>query len=101
MLQDLGQNCKLFKMDLKNAFRLLPVNRNDFQLLGFKFHNKFFIDKSLPFGCAISCHTFEIFALKRRMDSGKLLHYLDDFLGGDRSYADCKKLMDTFRRCMA
>lgn len=107
MLQDLGQNCKLFKMDLKNAFRLLPVNRDDFSLLGFKFHDKFFIDKALPFGCAISCRTFEIFAtflefaVKRRMDSGKLLHYLDDFLGGDRSYSACKKLMDTFQICMA
>lgn len=37
------------------------------------------------------------------MDSGKLLHYLDDFLGGgdDRSYSACKKLMDTFQICMA
>ena len=28
MMQDLGPNCKLFKMDLKNAFHLLPVKTN-------------------------------------------------------------------------
>lgn len=107
MLQELGPNCKLCKMDLKNAFRLLPVNPNDFQLLGFKFNDQFYFDKSLPFGCAISCHCFEKFAtflefaVKRRMDSGKLLHYLDDFLGGDTSHTACERLMQVFRNFMA
>ena len=90
MLQDLGKNCKLFKLDLHNPFRLLPVNKSMFQLLGFKLKDKFYIDKSLPFGCSISCRTFEQFsaflefAVKRCMKSGSLLHYLDDFLGGIR-----------------
>ena len=87
MMQDLGPTCKLFKMDLKNAFRLLPVKTNDFSLLGFKFNNQFYIDKTLPFGCAICCSHFEQvatfleFAVKRRMKSGEFLHYLDDFYG--------------------
>ena len=107
MLQDLGQNCKLFKMDLKNAFRLLPVDKNEYPLLGFKFRDKFYIDKAVPFGCAISCKKFEQFAtflefaVKQRMKSGKLLHYLDDFLGGDKSINACKTIMQVFRDCMA
>ena len=105
MMQDIGPNCKLFKMDLINAFRLLPVKTNDFPLLGFKFNNQCYIDKALPFSCAICCSHFEQvaafleFAVKRRMKSGELLHYLDDFLGGDTSA--CEKLMDIFRTCMA
>ena len=45
--------------------------------------------------------TFLEFAVKRHMKSGELLHYLDDFLGGDRSYSACEKLMDIFHTCMA
>ncbi|MEW8547291.1 MAG: reverse transcriptase domain-containing protein [Candidatus Thiodiazotropha sp.] len=107
LMQDLGSNCKLFKMDLKNAFRLLPVNRNDFELLGFKFNGKYYVEKSLPFGCSISCRTFERFAtflefaVKRRIDSdARLLHYLDDYLGGHKSYAGCQELMLTFQACL-
>ena len=107
MLQDLGRNCKLFKMDLLHAFRLLPVKKSMFPLLGFKMNEKFYIDKCLPFGCAISCRTFEQFstflefAVKRRMKSGSLLHYLDDFLGGDKTHSACKALMQVFRHCMS
>ena len=85
MTQGLGPNCNLFKMDLENAFRLLPIKSNDFPLLGFKFNNEFYIDKALPFCFAICCNHFEQvatfleFAVKRRMNSGELLHYLDDF----------------------
>ena len=48
MVQDLGENCYLFKLDLKNAFRLLPVNPADFSQLGFKFDDKFYVDKCMP-----------------------------------------------------
>ena len=70
-------------------------------------NEKFYIDKCLPFGCAISCRTFERFstflefAVKRRMKSGSLLHYLDDFLGGDKTHSACKALMQVFRHCMS
>ena len=62
LVQDLGKNCYLFKLDLKNAFRLLPVNPGDFNQLGFMFDNKYYFDKCMPFGCSISCSTFERFA---------------------------------------
>ena len=34
------------------------------------------------------------------MDSGQLIHYLDDFLGGDKSYQSCETIMQIFRGCM-
>ena len=88
LIQDLGKGCLLFKIDLKSAFRILPVHLDDIELLGFKFNDKFYVDKCLPMGCSISCSLFEKFStflehfIKSRMASGKLIHYLDDFLGG-------------------
>lgn len=61
MVQDLGHNCELFKMDVKSAFRICPVSPNDFDLLGFKFNVKFYFDKCLLFGCSISCSNFQSF----------------------------------------
>ena len=107
LVQDLGTNCLLFKMDIKSAFRLLPVSPSDFDQLGFKFDGKYYFDKCMPFGCSISCSTFEKFAtfleacVRRRAGSKSLLHYLDDFFGGGRCGSDqCKHLMQVFSQCM-
>ena len=62
MVQRLGKGCMLGKADIKSAFRLLPVAKQDFDQLGFKFEDKIYFDKSMPFGCSISCATFEKFA---------------------------------------
>ncbi len=57
----------------------------DFDQLGFKFENKFYYDKAMPFGCSISCATFErfgkflSFVVRRRTAVGDLVRYLDDF----------------------
>lgn len=106
MIQELGRNCKLFKMDIKNAFRLLPISPSDYNLLGIHFNKNFYFDKALPFGAAISCQTFEKFAsflefvVTRKLTSGRLIHYLDDFLGGDRSIEACSTVMAIFNNTM-
>lgn len=107
MVQDLGQHCLLFKMDIRSAFRLMPVAVSDFDQLGFKFGGKYYFDKCLPFGCSVSCKTWEIFAtfleflVRKKAGSKHLLHYLDDFLGGGKKGSgDCQHLMQTFRKCM-
>ena len=66
----------------------------------------FYVEKALPFGASVSCKTFEQFSsflefcVKSKMSSGKLIHYLDDFLGGDKSELGCRKVMDSFINCM-
>lgn len=107
MIQALGKNCELFKMDIKSAFRLLPVMPKDFDQLGFKFEDMYYFDKCLPFGCAISCNLFNRFAdflqfvVQREANSTNLIHYLDDFLGGGQSgTGQCKQLMEIFSYCM-
>lgn len=108
IVQELGHGCLLGKSDLKNAFRLLPVAVEDFDQLGFCFNNNYYFDKALPFGCSISCATFEKFAtflefaVRRRSPVGSLLHYLDDFLfGGKRNTQDCQIIMNHFQTCMS
>ena len=106
IIQELGKNCYLFKSDIKNAFRLLPINPQDFELLGFMVEDKIFFDKALPFGCSISPSLFENFStflefcVKTKMKSGHLIHYLDDFLGGEKTYKSCKELMVLFKSIM-
>ncbi|XP_053372810.1 uncharacterized protein LOC128546374 [Mercenaria mercenaria] len=107
MVQELGPGALLFKMDIKNAFRLLPIHPKDFDLLGFKFENNYYFDKCLPFGCSISCSTFEKFStfleylVRKKANSKHVLHYLDDFLGGGRaSTNESQDLLNKFISCM-
>ena len=46
MISSLGKGALLGKMDIKSAFKLLPVNPKDFELLGFKLNNEYFVQKT-------------------------------------------------------
>jgi len=81
-------------MDIKSAFRLLPIHPQDFELLGF------------TFGCSISPKLFETFStflehiIKSRLPNKKLLHYLDDFSGGHNTKEGCEGNMKIFSETM-
>ena len=103
MLAALGPGAMVARLDIKNAFRLLPVHKSDFQLLGFKIQGKIFVDKCLPFGCSVSCSKFEKFStflewvLKQQSNNSNVIHYLDDFLvAGNKGTDDCARLMANF-----
>jgi len=42
MIQDLCKKEFVFKVDIKSAFRLLPIHPRDFELLGFTLDGMFF-----------------------------------------------------------
>ena len=100
MIRNLGQGVFLVKLDIESAFRLLPVHPDDFSLLGMQHQGRYFVDKALPFGCASSCAIFEKFSTflewGARTSSGStnLIHYLDDFCGGEKSHEEAKALLD-------
>jgi len=105
-IQTLGKGALLGKSDIKSAFRLLPVNPQDFDLLGFKIEEQFYFDKCLPMGASISCSLFEKFSTFIQWQVEKqcvhytpvMLHYLDDFLfGGQAGSNECQSLMQIFR----
>ena len=91
-------------MDLSSAFRLLPIHPSDFSLLGIQIDNEFFIDKCMPFGCAIACATFEKFStflhwlISKNSQNLNIIHYLDDFLFmGAANSTECQKLSEIFK----
>ncbi|KAK6165929.1 hypothetical protein SNE40_022735 [Patella caerulea] len=103
MIASLGENALLGKMDIKSAFRLLPVHPGDFDLLGIYFNNYYFIDKCLPMGCAVSCSLFETFSrflqwvVTSKSELHTIEHYLDDFIfAGASNSSDCLSLMKAF-----
>ena len=103
MIKRLGPKAEIGKKDIKSAFRLLRIYPGDFDLLGFKLENGYFIDKCLPMGYSESCCLFEKFStfiqwvVKKESNSKNVDHYLDDFLfSGKSNTQDCQNLMDTF-----
>lgn len=104
MVSNLGPGALMGKMDIKSAFRLLPVHPEDFCLLGFRIGKYFFFDKCMPMGCSLSCAIFEQFSTflewaVKTASAGtpNLDHYLDDFFFAGRSGTDeCSTLMQNF-----
>ena len=52
----------LAKLDIKSAFRLLPVHLADLHLLGMQWQNNTFIDLCLPFSLCCTAKLFNILA---------------------------------------
>ncbi|KAK3108908.1 hypothetical protein FSP39_018419 [Pinctada imbricata] len=99
----MGRKTLLAKMDVKSAFRLMIINPGDFDLLGIKFQDEYYIDKCLPLGCAKSCKLWENFStflewyLRKKVGLDTVHHYLDDFLFmGKHDTNECTKLMTEF-----
>jgi hypothetical protein len=52
MIKRLGKGILMGKMDLKNAFRILPCYPGHFDLLGIMLDGQYYIDKCMPMGCS-------------------------------------------------
>lgn len=98
----------LAKMDLKNAYRVVPVHADDHPLLAIRWGGETYIDTALPFGLRSAPKIFSALAdalawiLKDRGVAWQL-HYLDDFLfaGPPRSNACAEALrlaLETFQK---
>ena len=84
-LRQLGQGALLAKIDLQNAYRMVPVHPLDQHLTGIKWNNTTYRDTALPFGLRSAPKIFTEVAdalawamLTNR--AANFLHYLDDFL---------------------
>jgi hypothetical protein len=102
MIYNCGRSAEQRKFDIKSAFRLLIVNPADFDLLGMKFDNMYYIDKCLLMDCSVSCNLFEKFSIflqwvvETRCGLHSVDHYLDDFILVGRKFSnDCSTLMNT------
>ena len=85
LVQSLGRGTRLAKLDLKEAYRAVPVHPSDQRLLAVSWMDMTYLDKALPFGLRSAPKLFSalidamMWALWDRGVS-MALHDLDDFL---------------------
>ena len=90
------------KSDVAEAFRLLPLRPDDYNLTGFKLADNFFADCCLPMGASSSCQSFERFSsglkyiLENEYKVRHVIKVLDDFLFIGESLEECNKALKSF-----
>jgi len=97
-----GQHTILAKVDIKSAFRLVPVHPADRHFLGMRWRKQIYIDSCLPFGLCSAPKLFNILAdlvswIAIQQGISCILHYLDDFLlVGPPQSPVCQQNLETF-----
>ena len=91
----LGQLTILAKLDVKSAFRLIPVHPANRHLVAICWNDKIYVDTCLPFGLRSAPEIFNILAdllscILEQREITPVIHYLDDFLTmGSADSATC------------
>lgn len=103
ILSSLGPNAPMAKVDLKSAFRMIPVRPEDWELLGMYWNGQFYYDTCLPFGLRSAPYLFNQYAdalawiLQNNHGLHWLIHYLDDyFLAGPPGSSSCADHLQSF-----
>ena len=84
-IRHFGKGALLSKIDIKEAYRILPVHPIDQLLQGMVLDGKLYFDKALAFGsrssCGIFCRFADIIAwIAYNNGIPAIIHYVDDFL---------------------
>ena len=101
-IKKLGGNPWLFKVDIRNTFRIIPVRPEDYMLLGFQWQGKYYFDRRLPMGCSISCRVFTslsralVWIMINKLGASDMAFLLDDFLGMEVSQQNCQHILSKF-----
>ena len=103
ILSELGKGALLAKVDLKAAFRMVPVHKTDWELLGIHWKQAYYVDTCLPFGLRSAPYLFNQFAealqwiLQNNHGLQWLIHYLDDYLiFGQADSLECNQFLAKF-----
>jgi len=80
-----GQHSLMAKVDIKSAYRNIPVHPDDRWLLGMQWGGAVYVDAALPFGLRSAPKIFTAVAdavewILRSEGVNFVIHYLDDFL---------------------
>ena len=80
-----GRGARLVKIDVRDAYRVLPVHPDDRWLLGMRWEDALYVDSTLPFGLRSAPKIFTGVAdavewMAKREGVESVLHYLDDYL---------------------
>ena len=101
VVTSLGRGTLLAKVDLKSAYRIVPIHPEDRPLLGMQWKGGLYVDTCLPFGLRSAPRIFTALAdalewCTKEQGVTYLFHYLDDYItmGGAES-EECKANMVT------
>ena len=100
----LGQHALLAKMDIRKAYRNIPIAPTDRHLLGFTWDEKVYVDKVLPFGLRSAPLIFSAIAdallwIMHKRGVSWAIHYVDDFLTIGRPHSDeCARNMELMHK---
>ena len=99
-----GRGTLLAKVDIRDAYRLIPIHAHDRHLLGMSWDNQLYVDLALPFGLCSAPFIFNQFAeawhwiLHHGHGIRYLLHYLDDYLtAGSPNSRECHLNLSSIR----
>ena len=84
-LVKLGPTALIYKIDISRAFRQIKTDPRDIELLGIKFKNQYFIDRSVPFGYRNGSQIFQrcseaIQFTMQQHGFPHLFNYIDDLI---------------------
>ena len=84
-IRALGQHTLLIKVDLKSAYRMVPIHSADHHLFGIRWNGMVYVDQALPFGLRSAPKLFSAVAdaigwALTQAGIPLLIHYLDDLL---------------------
>lgn len=100
----LGKNALLAKIDIKSAFRLVPIHPADRKWLGMQWKDFIYVDGMLPFGLRSAPKLFNSIADALEWCACQegieyIFHYLDDFVVlGPPGSLSCLHFLETLKR---
>lgn len=104
ILSEVGPGALMAKVDLKGAFRLIPVHKDDWHYLVYKIDEWYYFDVALPFGGRFSPAFFDDMSKllewfdKHHGRVKHVLHYIDDFRWAAPAVdPECTRVLKLFR----
>lgn len=94
VIQDFGKGSKCCKVDISDAFKQLPISKEQWHLFCVKWNNLYYHYVRLPFGCRSSPRLFDTLSTsvcwiaQNNYNIPVIFHLLDDFLTIDKP-SDC------------
>jgi hypothetical protein len=85
LVNEAGRGCLMSKLDIKHAYRLLPVRPDQWHQLCYHWEGNYYVDLVLPFGMRSSAGIFNKFAslvkwvIKNEYGIDAIINYSDDF----------------------
>ena len=91
------------KVDLTDAYRMVPIRKDDWKFLGMRVGGDIYIDRCLPMGASSSCQTFQKISdaiawmvMTTCPVTCTIFNYLDDFLIIAKDFSWCKSALGHF-----